>query len=49
MGRVPPALRDGEEEGCGGHTAYGRGSSCVTDAVDDYLVRLKPLAPGSGC
>ncbi|MFD5435704.1 alpha/beta hydrolase [Kitasatospora sp. NPDC127067] len=32
-----------------GHTAYGRGSSCVTDAVDGYLVALKPVQPGAGC
>ncbi|GHF71519.1 proteinase [Kitasatospora xanthocidica] len=32
-----------------GHTAYGRGSACVTDAVDDYLVRLTPLPAGTTC
>ncbi|WP_228717919.1 alpha/beta hydrolase [Kitasatospora acidiphila] len=32
-----------------GHTAYGRSNSCVTDAVDGYLVALKPVQPGAGC
>lgn len=32
-----------------GHTAYGRSDSCVTDAVDGYLVALKPVQPGAGC
>ncbi|MFD3943799.1 alpha/beta hydrolase [Streptomyces sp. NPDC058579] len=32
-----------------GHTAYGRGGSCVGDAVDAYLVGLKPVRPGTTC
>ncbi|WP_324606655.1 alpha/beta hydrolase [Kitasatospora azatica] len=32
-----------------GHTAYGRSNSCVTDAVDGYLVALKPVRPGASC
>ncbi|MBT2439534.1 alpha/beta fold hydrolase [Streptomyces sp. ISL-36] len=32
-----------------GHTAYGRAGACVTDAVDDYLVALKPVRPGATC
>ncbi|MGW2014317.1 alpha/beta hydrolase [Streptomyces sp. NPDC001927] len=32
-----------------GHTAYGRGGSCVGDAVDAYLVDLKPVRPGTTC
>lgn len=32
-----------------GHTAYGRGGSCVTDAVDAYLVGLKPVRAGATC
>ncbi|MFJ3582133.1 alpha/beta hydrolase [Streptomyces sp. NPDC090127] len=32
-----------------GHTAYGRGGSCVADAVDAYLVSLKPVRPGATC
>lgn len=32
-----------------GHTAYGRSTSCVTNAVDDYLIGLKAVRPGSTC
>ncbi|WP_432065517.1 alpha/beta hydrolase [Streptomyces sp. C10-9-1] len=32
-----------------GHTAYGRGSSCVDDAVDGYLLDLAPVEPGATC
>ncbi|MFF9016813.1 alpha/beta hydrolase [Streptomyces sp. NPDC014870] len=32
-----------------GHTAYGRGGSCVGDAVDAYLVGLKPVRAGARC
>ncbi|WP_137991787.1 alpha/beta hydrolase [Streptomyces vilmorinianum] len=32
-----------------GHTAYGRANACVTNAVDDYLVALKPVRPGATC
>ncbi|SDH98325.1 alpha/beta hydrolase fold [Sinosporangium album] len=32
-----------------GHTAYYTGSSCVDDAVDRYLISLKPPAPGTVC
>ncbi|MFY1675633.1 alpha/beta hydrolase [Streptomyces sp. WMMC905] len=32
-----------------GHTAYGRGSGCVDDAVDDYLLDLKAVEPGKTC
>ncbi|MEU9703665.1 alpha/beta hydrolase [Streptomyces sp. NPDC047981] len=32
-----------------GHTAYGRGGSCVGDAVDAYLVDLRPVRPGARC
>jgi pimeloyl-ACP methyl ester carboxylesterase len=32
-----------------GHTAYGRSNACVTDAVDGYLVDLKPVQPGASC
>ncbi|MGW6563795.1 alpha/beta hydrolase [Streptomyces sp. NPDC054975] len=32
-----------------GHTAYGRGGACVTDAVDAYLVSLKPVRAGATC
>ncbi|WP_434600272.1 alpha/beta hydrolase [Streptomyces sp. A5-4] len=32
-----------------GHTAYGRGNACVTDAVDDYLIGLKPVRTGTTC
>ncbi|MDT9687132.1 alpha/beta hydrolase [Streptomyces sp. P9(2023)] len=32
-----------------GHTAYGRSGACVTDAVDAYLVTLKPVRPGTTC
>ncbi|WP_347878267.1 alpha/beta hydrolase [Streptomyces sp. KS 21] len=31
-----------------GHTAYGR-SACVTDAVDAYLLDLKPVPDGKTC
>lgn len=31
-----------------GHTAYGT-SECVTDAVDNYLLRLKLPAKGTKC
>lgn len=36
--------RDGD-----GHTAYGRGSACVDDAIDTYLVSGKPPADGTMC
>ncbi|MGW0536404.1 alpha/beta hydrolase [Streptomyces sp. NPDC003032] len=32
-----------------GHTAYGRGNGCVTDAVDDYLIDLKRIRPDTTC
>lgn len=32
-----------------GHTAYGRGSGCVQDAVDRYLVSLVPPKDGTRC
>ncbi|MFI5528466.1 alpha/beta hydrolase [Kitasatospora sp. NPDC051853] len=32
-----------------GHTAYGRSNQCVTDAVDAYLVELRPVAAGTTC
>lgn len=32
-----------------GHTAYGRGSSCVDDAVDNYLVKLTLPTNGTRC
>ncbi|MFD4370169.1 alpha/beta hydrolase [Streptomyces sp. NPDC058486] len=32
-----------------GHLAYGRSNSCVTDAVDAYLVDLRPLRKGTVC
>ncbi|MGW4652651.1 alpha/beta hydrolase, partial [Kitasatospora sp. NPDC004289] len=32
-----------------GHTAYGRSNRCVTDAVDAYLVELRPVAAGTTC
>jgi hypothetical protein len=32
-----------------GHTAYGRSNACVSDAVDGYLVDLKPVQPGASC
>ncbi|KUO18152.1 hypothetical protein AQJ91_27065 [Streptomyces dysideae] len=32
-----------------GHTAYGRGGSCVDDAVDGYLIDLEPVKPGTTC
>ncbi|MFE2409047.1 alpha/beta hydrolase [Kitasatospora sp. NPDC059408] len=32
-----------------GHTAYGRGNACVTDAVDAYLVGLVPVRAGGSC
>ncbi|MFI2431058.1 alpha/beta fold hydrolase [Streptomyces sp. NPDC018693] len=32
-----------------GHTAYGRGGSCVDDAVDGYLIDLTPVKPGTTC
>ncbi|MCH0539111.1 alpha/beta fold hydrolase [Streptomyces sp. MUM 203J] len=32
-----------------GHTAYGRGGACVDDAVDDYLIGLRPVEPGASC
>ena len=36
--------RDGD-----GHTAYGRGNSCIDDAVNTYLVSGKPPADGVMC
>ncbi|ATL30638.1 alpha/beta hydrolase [Streptomyces formicae] len=32
-----------------GHTAYGRAGSCVTEAVDAYLIDRKPVRPGATC
>jgi hypothetical protein len=32
-----------------GHTAYGRGNSCIDEAVDDYLVDLTPPLDGTRC
>ncbi|MFF3069867.1 alpha/beta hydrolase [Kitasatospora sp. NPDC057904] len=32
-----------------GHTAYGRGNACVTDAVDAYVVGLVPVRAGGSC
>ncbi|AZM56283.1 alpha/beta hydrolase [Streptomyces sp. WAC 01529] len=32
-----------------GHTAYGRSNACVTNAVDDYLLGLEKVAPGTTC
>ncbi|MFD4629684.1 alpha/beta hydrolase [Streptomyces sp. NPDC058284] len=32
-----------------GHTAYGRSDTCVTTAVDDYLIDLKRVRPGKEC
>jgi pimeloyl-ACP methyl ester carboxylesterase len=32
-----------------GHTAYGRGSHCIDDAVDHYLTSGVPPAPGTRC
>ncbi|WP_225808505.1 alpha/beta hydrolase [Streptomyces spinosus] len=32
-----------------GHTAYGRGSACIDTAIDTYLLRGTPPAPGKRC
>lgn len=32
-----------------GHTAYGRGSSCIDGAVDSYLLALRTPPPGTLC
>ena len=32
-----------------GHTAYGRGSTCIDGAVDAYLVQGTVPAPGTVC
>lgn len=32
-----------------GHTAYGRGSMCVDDAIDSYLVNGKDLPKKTTC
>ncbi|MFK4100756.1 alpha/beta hydrolase [Streptomyces sp. NPDC019531] len=32
-----------------GHTAYGRGSSCIDSAIDAYLLRGTPPADGKRC
>ncbi|MEE1783404.1 alpha/beta hydrolase [Streptomyces sp. SP17BM10] len=32
-----------------GHTAYGRSNACVDDAVDAYLIDLKPVPSGTAC
>ncbi|MER5640470.1 alpha/beta fold hydrolase [Kitasatospora sp. NPDC002227] len=32
-----------------GHTAYGRGNTCITEAVDHYLVDLAPVPAGTTC
>ena len=32
-----------------GHTAYGRGDSCVDDAIDTYLISLEVPATGMRC
>jgi hypothetical protein len=36
--------RDGD-----GHTAYGRGNSCIDDAINTYLVTGEPPADGTMC
>ena len=32
-----------------GHTAYGRGSSCIDNAVNDYVVKLTVPPAGTQC
>ncbi|MEV8043988.1 alpha/beta hydrolase [Streptomyces griseoluteus] len=32
-----------------GHTAYGRGSACIDSAINTYLLRGTPPAPGKRC
>ena len=32
-----------------GHTAYGRSNSCITSAVDVYLLTLQPPPSGTVC
>ncbi|MDF3300660.1 alpha/beta hydrolase [Streptomyces tropicalis] len=32
-----------------GHTAFGRGSACIDSAIDTYLLRGTPPAPGKSC
>ena len=32
-----------------GHTAYGRGSPCATDAIDEFLLTGRPPADGTVC
>ncbi|QKW07612.1 alpha/beta fold hydrolase [Streptomyces sp. NA04227] len=32
-----------------GHLAYGRGDACVDKAVDDYLLTLEKVRPGTTC
>jgi hypothetical protein len=32
-----------------GHTAYGRGNTCVDSAVDDYLLTDRPPKNGTRC
>lgn len=32
-----------------GHTAYGKGSTCVDDAVNSYLIELRTPSPGTVC
>jgi len=32
-----------------GHTAYGRGDSCIDDAIDSYLISLKVPSTGLRC
>ncbi|MFF7970838.1 alpha/beta fold hydrolase [Streptomyces sp. NPDC007905] len=32
-----------------GHTAYGRGSTCIDSAIDTYLLHGTPPAPGKRC
>ena len=32
-----------------GHTAYGRGSTCIDGAVDEYLLKGTPPVKGTRC
>ncbi|MFM9797335.1 alpha/beta hydrolase, partial [Streptomyces turgidiscabies] len=32
-----------------GHTAYGRGSSCIDSTINAYLVRGTPVRDGKRC
>ncbi len=44
--QLPGALLTYEADG---HTAYRKGSSCIDDAVDTYLLTLRLPAPGTRC